>query len=103
MQDDGPGCEQSTGRGTHPGGGPINGGDGIRAGAGTASGLVGDVCNQQLLVFDRDILATLDATEARRLAIIQLRFARGVSRQAMIAYDSMLLLLGTDPDETPTD
>ena len=69
------------------------GGDVIRPGSGTTCGSSGDVRNQTLLVFDRSVLPQLSVSEARELALIQLRFAQAVSEQAAAAYARMITLL----------
>ena len=80
------GGTQPTGRGTI-------GGGGIWVQTPSFTGCSPDISNQQILVLDPAVLATLSEAEARRVAICQIRFARNVSAAAVTAYDGILEVL----------
>ena len=75
-----------TGRGTHGGGNMV----GPPAYPG---GVSGSVNNQQVLVLDQSVFATLDDVLARDVAVVQVEYAREVSRAAAAAYDRILTVL----------
>ncbi len=75
-----------TGRGTHGGGNAT-----MRAAP--PGGVSGSVNNQQLLVLDHAVFATLGDDLARDIAIVQVEYARDVSAAAAAAYDRILSVL----------
>jgi hypothetical protein len=96
----GGGGSQPGGGGKHPGGGGKQPGSGERPFQpqpdrhGNQPGFQ-PVTNQPLLVLDANIEQVLDDAALRKLAVIQITFARDVTAANTRAYDSVLRLLET--------
>ena len=86
MSQEGNGGTKPTGRGTIGGGGIWNPTPDFTGGSAAIS-------NQQILVLDPAVLATLSEVEARSVAICQVKFARDVSAAAVTAYNGILEVL----------